>query len=248
MALQDVRRRRSAFQQLHIVKGNSKRTMNEFEGRWALPDLQSAIKWCARRNEQNIRCIIDVLGEYAREDRQSADSVDAYLAAAKAIAEYGLDASLTVKLSALGVLFDQTGCRKNVYRIVQEAARLGVGFEIDMEGQGLVTFAIDVAAACAEKGHRVSLALQAYLDRTRDDLERASASGITARIVKGAYVGSTTDFAEIQQRFKELVSVLTRTTDFFYRRDTRSRTPRVDEGANGGETELDRVRLPQRSR
>ncbi|MCJ7639659.1 MAG: proline dehydrogenase family protein [Euryarchaeota archaeon] len=189
--------------------------MNEFESRWALPDLRSAIKWCAGRNGQNIRCVIDILGEYAREDRQSADSVEAYLAAAKAIADYGLDASLTVKLSALGALFDQTGCRKNVRRIVQEAARLNVGFEIDMEGPGLVTFAIDVAAACAEKGHRVSLALQAYLDRTRDDLERASESGITARIVKGAYVGSTTDFAEIQQRFKELVSVLHARPTFF---------------------------------
>jgi proline dehydrogenase len=189
--------------------------MNEFESRWALPDLQSAIKWCARRNEQNIRCVIDVLGEYAREDRQSADSVDAYLAAAKAVADYGLDASLTVKLSALGILFDQAGCRKNVHRIVQEAARLGVGFEIDMEGQGLVTFAVDVAAACAEKGHRVSLALQAYLDRTRDDLKRALASSITVRIVKGAYVGSTKDFAEIQQQFRELVKILGTRATFF---------------------------------
>src|SRR5674536_168167 len=124
--------------------------MNEFESRWALPDLRSTIKWCAGRNGQNIRCVIDILGEYAREDRQSAGSVEAYLSAAKAIADHGLDASLTVKLSALGALFDQTGCRKNVRRIVQEAARLNVGFEIDMEGPGLVTFAIDVAAARAE--------------------------------------------------------------------------------------------------
>jgi proline dehydrogenase len=189
--------------------------MNEFESRWALPNLQSAVKWCAGRNEQNIRCVIDVLGEYAREDRQSAESVEAYLAAAKAIADYGLDASLTVKLSALGALFDQTRCRKNVHRIVQEAARLDVGFEIDTEGQGLVTYAIDVAAACAEKGHHVTIALQAYLDRTSADLKRVTESGITARIVKGAYVGSTTDFAEIQQRFKELVSFLHARLTFF---------------------------------
>ena len=81
--------------------------MNEIESRWALPDLQSTIDWCARRNAQSIRCVIDVLGEYAREERQSADSVEAYLDAAKAISEYGLNASLTVKLSALGALFDR---------------------------------------------------------------------------------------------------------------------------------------------
>jgi proline dehydrogenase len=189
--------------------------MKELESRWALPDLQRTINWCARRNAQGIRSIIDILGEYARDELQATNSVETYLAAAKAIYDHGLNASLTVKVSALGALFNREGCRKNVQRIAQEAANLGVGFEIDMEGQGLVTYAIDVAAACVEEEYSVSLALQAYLDRTRDDLKRVSALGITARIVKGAYVGSIKDFAEIQQRFKELVSVLHARPTFF---------------------------------
>jgi proline dehydrogenase len=188
--------------------------MNDLGNRWVLPDLQSVVAWCGRRNAQNIRCVIDVLGEYAREESQAAGSVDAYLTAAKAIADYGLDASLTVKLSALGALFDQERCRKNVQTIAREAARRGVGFEIDMEGQSLVTYTLDVAAACAEKG-RVSLALQAYLDRSPDDVLRASESAIVVRIVKGAYVGSTTDFADIQKRFKQLSKILCAKATFF---------------------------------
>jgi proline dehydrogenase len=188
--------------------------MNERESRWALPDLQSAVDWCSRRNAQSIRCIIDVLGAYAREESQAAGSVEAYMSAAKSIADNGLDASLTVKLSALGALFDQERCRQNVQTIAREAARRGVGFEIDMEGQPLVTYTIDVAAACAKRG-RVSLALQAYLDRSRDDVLRASESGVIARIVKGAYVGSTTDFADIQKRFKQLSEILCAKATFF---------------------------------
>ena len=188
--------------------------MNELDSRWALPDLQSAVAWCSRRNTQNIRCVIDVLGEYAREESQAAGSVEAYLAAAKAISNCRLASSLTVKLSALGALFDQERCRKNVGTIAREAARRGVGFEIDMEGQSLITYTIDVAAACAKK-RRVSLALQAYLDRSRDDVLRASESGITVRIVKGAYTGSTTDFADIQKRFKQLSKILCATATFF---------------------------------
>ncbi|HYC19683.1 MAG TPA: proline dehydrogenase family protein [Candidatus Bathyarchaeia archaeon] len=188
--------------------------MNELESRWALPDLQSTVAWCSRRNAQNIRCIIDVLGEYARKESQAAGSVEAYMAAAKSISDNGLDASLTVKLSALGALFDQERCRQNVQTIAREAGRRGVGFELDMEGQGLITYTIDVAAACAEKG-RVSLALQAYLDRSRDDVLRVSESGIIARLVKGAYVGSTTDFADIQKRFKQLSKILCAKATFF---------------------------------
>jgi Proline dehydrogenase len=188
--------------------------MNERESRWALPGLQSAVDWCSRRNVQNIRCIFDVLGEYAREESQAAGSVELYLAAAKSIADNGLDASLTVKLSALGALFDQDRCRQNVQTVAREAARRGVGFEIDMEGLGLVTYTIDVAAACAKKG-RVSLALQAYLDRSTDDVLRASESGIIVRIVKGAYVGSTRDFADIQKRFKQLSKIPCAKESFF---------------------------------
>ena len=132
-----------------------------------------------------------------------------------------------------------------MHRIVQEAARLDVGFEIDMEGRGLVTYAIDVAAACAEKWHRVSLAFQAYLDRTRNDLKRASESGITARIVKGGYVGSTTDSVEIQQRFKELVSVLHARSTFFTVGTYDPELLELDEGADGGKPDLNRVQLPQ---
>jgi len=189
--------------------------MNALDSRWALPDLASTIDWCSKRNAQNIRCVIDVLGEYAREESQSAAAVRAYFDAAKAIADFKLHASLTVKLSALGALYDRERCRGNVQRIAKEAARRGVGFEIDMEGKNLVAFTVDVACACAQNGHRLSLALQAYLDRSRDDVLRASESGIIVRIVKGAYAGSTTDFADIQKRFKQLSEILCAKATFF---------------------------------
>ena len=185
------------------------------ESRWALPDLQSVVDLCALRNSQNIRCSIDVLGEYARAEQQAVRSADAYLSVADAISDYRLEASLTVKLSALGALFDRERCRENVKKIAEEAARRKIGFEIDMEGQGLVTFAVDTAIRCARNEQQVSLALQAYLDRTYDDLKRVEESGITVRVVKGAYAGSTADFVEIQQRFKYLVRALCWQSAFF---------------------------------
>jgi proline dehydrogenase len=189
--------------------------MAELESRWALPDLPSAIKWCATRNKQNIRCTIDVLGEYARKERQVAALVEAYVAAANAIADHGLNASLTIKLSALGALYDRSVCSKNVQRIAQQVESSAIDLEIDMEGQGLVTYALEVATKCAKKDHQLTIALQAYLDRTGDDLKRTIASGIVTRVVKGAYVGSTSDFVEIQRRFKDLVSVLRTQKTFF---------------------------------
>ncbi len=182
--------------------------MKSSSNRWTLPDLSSAMRWCVMRNRQGIRCIVDVLGEYARKVDQAATSVDAYMTAVRTIEERGLNASVTVKLSALGALFDQQQCRMNVRTIAEETARRNIGFEIDMEVPTLIEYTIDVARACARAGRPVTVALQAYMDRTYDDLVRSHANGVTPRIVKGAYSGTIADFSAIQQRFKTLVDLL----------------------------------------
>ncbi len=189
--------------------------MESRETRWTLPDLPSATRWCVMRNEQDIRCIIDVLGEYAREVDQAASSVDAYMAAARTIDEQELNASLTVKLSALGALFNQHQCNANVCAIAKETKRRHIGFEIDMEVPTLIEYTIDVTCDCAKRGQTVTVALQAYMDRTPHDLVRVSAEGATARVVKGAYAGTFIDFNTIQQRFKTLIDQLCATRAFF---------------------------------
>ncbi len=189
--------------------------MDSRETRWTLPDLSSATRWCATRNEQDIRCIIDVLGEYAREADQAASSVDAYMAAARTIDEQELNASLTVKLSALGALFDQRQCNANMCAIAEETKRRHIGFEIDMEVPNLIEYTIDVTCACARQGQTVTVALQAYMDRTPRDLVRVSTEGATARVVKGAYAGTFADFSVIQQRFKTLIDHLCAKSAFF---------------------------------
>ncbi len=189
--------------------------MDSHDARWTLPDLPSAVRWCAMRNQQGIRCIVDVLGEYARKADQAAASVDAYMTAAQTIDEQGLNASLTVKLSALGALFDQQQCRANVRAIAEETARRNIGFEIDMEVPNLIDYTVDVTRACARQGRAVTVALQAYMDRTRDDLVRIYTEGATARVVKGAYVGTLTNFGSIQQRFKALIDLLYARKVFF---------------------------------
>jgi proline dehydrogenase len=106
--------------------------MAEFEERWSLPNLQSAVRWCEDRNLQGIRCILDALGEYARDENQALKTVEAYISCVRAIKEHSLNASLTLKLTSVGATFDLALCRENVKTIVNETARQHVGFEIDM--------------------------------------------------------------------------------------------------------------------
>jgi proline dehydrogenase len=120
--------------------------------RWALPDLASALRWCRKRNAEGIRCTLDVLGENARDEVQAARSVEAYLSCARAIEEKGLDASISVKLTDLGALFDRQLCQENLRILAKQAKRCGVGFEIDVEGRPLVEFTVKAALDSAAEG------------------------------------------------------------------------------------------------
>ena len=90
----------------------------------------------------------------------------------------------------------------NLCLLVHEARKHGVPFEIDMEGRPLVENTLSSAYRSCPGGKPVTLALQAYLDRTPGDLAACIDAGITVRLVKGAYGGDTSDFTAIQEQFR----------------------------------------------
>ncbi len=176
--------------------------------RWTLPDLDAAVQRCRAQNARGIRCILDVLGEYARSEEQARENRECSSAAIAAIGEHHLDASLTVKMTAFGASFDREAARDSLLRLCEEARAHGVGFEVDMEGRGLVEATVEAAVACARQGLPVTLALQTSLDRTTGDLDRIVRHGIKPRLVKGAYPADTDDLTDIRRRFRALASDL----------------------------------------
>jgi proline dehydrogenase len=177
----------------------------ERENRWALPDLDRALAWCGVRSRQHIACTLHVLDEYTQ-TREEVHAVTAvYQETIAALSANDLDAAISIKLSSIGALFDGDLALEQTYDLCREANRTGVGFEIDMEGRSLVGPAIEAASLCGRKGLTVTLALQAYLDRTPGDLRLLLALGIVPRLVKGAYLGDVETFPEIQKRLLDIV-------------------------------------------
>jgi proline dehydrogenase len=176
--------------------------------RWTLPDLNAAINWCRKRNSQGIRCTLAFLGEHAADEMSAFRSVKENIDCIRAIETHQLDASLSLKLTAVGAVFDPQVCREYTRTIFQEAAYRHTGFELDMEGKGLIDITVDTGIACIRTGHPVTLALQAYMNRTGKDLVNIVSAGITPRIVKGAYHGDYEEFEQVQERFKALVEMV----------------------------------------
>jgi proline dehydrogenase len=176
--------------------------------RWVLPDLASALAWATERNGIGIRCTLALVREYAMNMDEARAGVEGNISCIREIASARTGASLSVKLSAVGSIFDQKASREHMIRITREAARFRVPVELDMEGKGSVDLTIATAAECRKESPLITVALQAYLNRTPGDLQRMVALGIGVRLVKGAYLGDASDFAEIERLTEEDAGIL----------------------------------------
>jgi proline dehydrogenase len=189
--------------------------MEQESFRWVLPDLNSALSWCKDRNNQGICCTLDVLGEDINTESEIEYSVESILNCARTLDNQNLDAAIAIKLTGLGALTDKKLAKRNISKLFNETSELRTNLELDMEGKPLVEFTIEIAFALVESGFPVTLALQAYLDRTPQDIKNAIDKDITIRLVKGAYMGDTDDFEKIQEMFKNCFNLLFDGNHFF---------------------------------
>jgi proline dehydrogenase len=127
------------------------------------------------------------LGENVRELSQAADAAGDYLRTLDRIAELGLDAEISVKLTQLGFDLDPNVTATHVQRLVDRSAELGRTCWIDMESTHYVAGTVDLYEKELARSPSVGLCLQAYLRRTYDDVQRLLPARPSIRLVKGAY-------------------------------------------------------------
>jgi proline dehydrogenase len=150
--------------------------------------LEDAITCTHALNAQGFCVTLDVLGETVSTSAQAASVADQYLDALDAIRSHELDANVSIKPSALGMLLDTGECEHLVEQIAEAAASRENAICIDMEDVSCTQKEIDLFASVKSRHDNVGLALQAYLRRTYQDLEVLARERSTLRICKGIYV------------------------------------------------------------
>lgn len=173
--------------------------------RWSLSDLEKAVTWCEMRHGQGISCTVAPLAEYANSRVQSGAAVRDVIKSVRVLSERAPDCTISLKPTALGILFDPLLYEQNLTEILKEAEKNEIGLEIDMEGRDLVDVTLQSARKMAGE-YSLTVALQAYLDRTPADCDFCIREGIRVRMVKGAYLGDTGNFGEIQGRLRALIT------------------------------------------
>ena len=150
-------------------------------------DVTSALNAAADFAGVGIGSIVSALGERVT-TRADAEAVRGhYVEVLDAIRARGLPTHMSVKLTHLGLDVDRALCGDAVRALAGHAVANGAMLWIDMEESRYVDATLDIYHRVRAEHSTVGVCLQAYLRRTRADLESLLAADGCIRLVKGAY-------------------------------------------------------------
>ena len=149
-----------------------------------LDDAMTAVR---RLNALGLSASLDFLGEDVLSEREAAASATMYCDMVERIAALGLDANISVKLSAIGQSIDEDLAFGNLRRIIAVARPHAMFIRLDMEGSATVDSTYRVLDRARAEYESIGAVIQAYLHRAEADVQRLIAAGIRMRLCKGAY-------------------------------------------------------------
>ena len=174
--------------------------------------LDQALAVSRKLNSDGITITLDHLGESVSTLEEAAEARDVYLRTLSAIHDSGIRGNVSLKLTQFGLDFSNDQCRANVEQLVSRAAELNSFVRIDMESSEYTERTIDLMTGLHERFGAVGIVVQAYLRRTKDDVEKLNSRGIRVRLCKGAYLEpASVAFAgksEVDRNYVELMKLL----------------------------------------
>ena len=150
--------------------------------------LDEAVTVVKRLNAQGIKAILNEVGESVTSQAEASAAAATFQQVLRRIAAEGLEATVSIKPSHVGLAFGRDFCYENIADIVQTAQQLDLGVEIDIEGSPDVETTLSIYHQLLTTfGTHIRQAIQAYLYRTPADAQRIIEAGGRIRLVKGAY-------------------------------------------------------------
>jgi proline dehydrogenase len=176
--------------------------------------LEDALAVGRRFLEDRITTTLDDLGESVTSLAEADQARDVDTRALRAMVDAGLEGNVSIKLTQFGLDVDEAACSANVERLVGCAADIGGFVRIDMESSADTDRTLALVTRLHARYGSVGTVMQAYLRRTRRDVERLCHLGIRVRLCKGAYLEHASvafpEKADVDRNYLELMQLLLR--------------------------------------
>jgi proline dehydrogenase len=155
-------------------------------------DLDSAVKAMKKLELESACTTVDVLGEEISSLEEADFFVEEYKRVILAINKENLDANISIKPTAFGLLLNREKGLENISKICELAAKTNIFVRLDMEDHRVTQDTIDVVLEMHSRNiTNVGCVLQSRLFRTKNDIKNVckSLKGYADfRLCKGIYL------------------------------------------------------------
>ena len=156
------------------------------------PDLESALQVMRSMKPQGACFTLDVLGEEITSLEEANFFVNEYNRALDAIIAEDMDANISLKPTAFGLLIDEKQALENIEKITRIASNNNIFVRLDMEDNRVTQSTIDIVIEMHNRGlTNIGTVLQSRLFRTGEDITSLSSKlggNSDVRICKGIYL------------------------------------------------------------
>ena len=149
--------------------------------------LDDAVEATRVLNKQGMHVSLDHLGENVSDAKEATSAAQDYINILDRIKQAGVDANISIKLTALGLDISQELCEQNLIRILEHAQQFPIFVRIDMEGSAYTEQTVDITLRMHERFEHVGTVIQSCMYSSKKDTEQLIAQGVRVRLVKGAY-------------------------------------------------------------
>ena len=180
--------------------------------------VEEALSEIRHLNSKGFSTTIDILGEHTEDTDLARGITHQYCNLYEQIEDNGLDSTISVKPTHVGLSISKTEAVSNMLSILQKAKEFGNFLRIDMEDSNVTDQTFDIYMDCKKIYDRVGVVIQAYLYRSENDIEVLANDQFNSRICKGIYKESKTiayqDREDIRNNFLLLAKSMARKTSF----------------------------------
>ncbi len=175
------------------MPGLAERLLYKVAKRWiAGNDLNDCIRAAHDANSRKLTVLLNRLGEHTPDQKMIEEYTNEYFRILDSIDKEGIDGTISVKPSQIGLAADAALFKSNIVRILERAQHSGRFVWLDMENSPYTEATLQVYKELLEDYSETGVCLQANLKRTEKDLQRLLAVGGKVRLVKGAYPEDST--------------------------------------------------------
>jgi len=174
--------------------------------------LDEAIAAAQALNQRGLSVSLDYLGESVQKAEDTVAVVAMYRQLMERIEQAGLQASVSLKLTHMGLDISEDLCVTNLRQILTDAQARDILVTIDMESSDYTDRTLRIYRTMRDeydfKG--VGIVIQTYLYRSAEDMRALATEGAHIRLCKGAYLEPPSvafpEKADVDRNFSEIMT------------------------------------------